>query len=55
MRILGKKKVEKHNNKVGGEMGSRGRRVHISHWWRNELSSTETEDENTSREQGRSL
>ena len=37
MRILGKKKGEKDNNKVGGEIGSGGRRIrptHISHWWR---------------------
>lgn len=55
MRILGKKKGEKDNNKVGGEIGSGGRRIHISHWWRNELPSTVMDDENTSREEGRSL
>jgi hypothetical protein len=58
MRILWKKKGEKDNKKVGGEIGSRGRRmrpIDISHWWRRELPSTVTENENTSREQGRSL
>jgi hypothetical protein len=57
MRILGNKKGEKDNKKVGG-IGSGGRRIrpiHISHWWRNELPSTVMEDENTSCEQGRSL
>jgi len=56
MRILGKKKGEKDNKKVGGEIGSGGRRfrpIHISHWWRRELQSTVMEDENTGREQGR--
>lgn len=44
MRILGKKKGEKNNTKVGGgEKGSGGRwigLIHISHWWRHELLST---------------
>jgi len=58
MRILGKKKGEKDNSKVGGEIGSGGRRIrpiHISHWWRPALTSTVIEDQTLVRTRKKSI
>jgi hypothetical protein len=53
-----RRKVRRIIRKGEGRIGSGGRRIrpiHISHWLRRELPSAVMEDENTCREQGRSL